>query len=95
MLAAEHIWLSRLREVPPTVPAWPCSGSGASNAPIRQSMLAFLIPSSLDGGEQAQPDGYTVGLITAQLITANLRGVMQATYRDFTPVAMVDAGERP
>lgn len=43
-----------------------------------------------DALRQAQPDGYTVGLITAQLITANLRGVMQATYRDFTPVAMVN-----
>lgn len=43
-----------------------------------------------DALRQAQPDGYTVGLITAQIITANLRGVMKATYRDFTPVAMVN-----
>lgn len=43
-----------------------------------------------DALRQAKPDGYTVGLITAQIITANLRGVMQATYRDFTPVAMVN-----
>lgn len=43
-----------------------------------------------DALRQAPADGYTVGLITAQLITANLRGVMQATYRDFAPVAMVN-----
>lgn len=39
---------------------------------------------------QAEPNGYTIGLITAQIITANLRGVMKASYRDFTPVAMVN-----
>jgi tripartite-type tricarboxylate transporter receptor subunit TctC len=39
---------------------------------------------------QAAPDGYTVGVLTAQVITANLRGVMKATYRDFTPISMVN-----
>jgi tripartite-type tricarboxylate transporter receptor subunit TctC len=43
-----------------------------------------------DALRQAEPNGYTVGLITAQIITANLRKVMQATYRDFEPVAMVN-----
>jgi tripartite-type tricarboxylate transporter receptor subunit TctC len=39
---------------------------------------------------QAEPNGYTIGLITAQIITANLRGVMKSSFRDFTPVAMVN-----
>jgi tripartite-type tricarboxylate transporter receptor subunit TctC len=39
---------------------------------------------------QAKPDGYTIGLITAQVITANIRGVMPATYKDFTNVAMIN-----
>lgn len=38
----------------------------------------------------APPDGHTLGILTAQIITANLRGVMPATYRDFTPVAMIN-----
>ena len=37
----------------------------------------------------AKPDGYKLGILTAQLITANLRGVMQTSYRDFAPVAML------
>lgn len=36
----------------------------------------------------AAPDGYKLGILTAQVITANLRGVMQKSYRDFTPIAM-------
>jgi tripartite-type tricarboxylate transporter receptor subunit TctC len=39
---------------------------------------------------QAPPDGYTIGIITAQVITANLRGVMKTTYKDFINVAMVN-----
>jgi tripartite-type tricarboxylate transporter receptor subunit TctC len=38
----------------------------------------------------APADGYTLGIITAQIITANLRGVMPASYRDFTHVAMIN-----
>ena len=38
----------------------------------------------------APADGYTAGIITAQVITANLRGVMPATYNDFTNIAMVN-----
>jgi tripartite-type tricarboxylate transporter receptor subunit TctC len=37
----------------------------------------------------AKPDGYTLGILTAQLITANLRGVMKTSYKDFAPVAML------
>jgi tripartite-type tricarboxylate transporter receptor subunit TctC len=37
----------------------------------------------------AKPDGYTLGILTAQLITANLRGVMATSYKDFAPVAML------
>lgn len=37
----------------------------------------------------AKPDGYTLGILTAQLITANLRGVMKTSYNDFAPVAML------
>ena len=37
----------------------------------------------------AKPDGYTLGVLTAQLITANLRGVMKTSYKDFAPVAML------
>jgi tripartite-type tricarboxylate transporter receptor subunit TctC len=39
---------------------------------------------------QAEPNGYTIGVLTAQVITANLRGVMKSTYRDFTPIAMIN-----
>ncbi len=39
--------------------------------------------------KSAKPDGYTLGILTAQLITANLRGVMQTSYKDFAPVAML------
>lgn len=37
----------------------------------------------------AKPDGYKLGILTAQLITANLRGVMATSYKDFAPVAML------
>lgn len=38
----------------------------------------------------APADGYTMGIITAQIITANLRGVMPASYKDFTHLAMIN-----
>ena len=37
----------------------------------------------------SEPDGYTIGILTAQLITQNLRGVMELSYEDFTPISMV------
>jgi tripartite-type tricarboxylate transporter receptor subunit TctC len=37
----------------------------------------------------AKPDGSKIGLLTAQLITANLRGVMKISHNDFAPVGMV------
>ncbi|WP_309085738.1 tripartite tricarboxylate transporter substrate binding protein [Chelativorans sp.] len=39
--------------------------------------------------KSAKPDGHTLGILTAQIITANLRGVMQTSYKDFAPVAML------
>jgi tripartite-type tricarboxylate transporter receptor subunit TctC len=43
-----------------------------------------------DAVRNAKPDGYTIGIITAQVITANLRGVMQATYEDFEHLGMIN-----
>lgn len=43
-----------------------------------------------DALRRAPADGYTAGIITAQVITANLRGVMPATYNDFNLVAMIN-----
>lgn len=43
-----------------------------------------------DALRNATPDGYTIGIITAQVITANLRGVMPATYEDFEHLGMIN-----
>lgn len=41
----------------------------------------------------ARNDGYTLGIITAQLITANLRGTMKTSYNDLTNVAMISVDQ--
>lgn len=41
----------------------------------------------------APNDGYTMGIITAQLITANLRGTMKTAYGDLTNVAMISVDQ--
>lgn len=43
-----------------------------------------------DALRTAEPDGYTAGIITAQVITANIRGVMDATYEDFELIGMLN-----
>ena len=42
---------------------------------------------------KAPNDGYTMGIITAQLITANLRGTMKTAYGDLTNVAMISVDQ--
>lgn len=37
----------------------------------------------------ADPDGYTLCILTAQLITHNLRDVLKLSYKDFEPISMV------
>jgi tripartite-type tricarboxylate transporter receptor subunit TctC len=41
----------------------------------------------------ARNDGYTMGIITAQLITANLRGARKISYGDLTNVAMISVDQ--
>lgn len=41
----------------------------------------------------APNDGYTLGIITAQLITANLRGTMKTSYSDLTNLAMISVDQ--
>lgn len=43
---------------------------------------------------RARPDGYTIGLATAELVSYKWAGTAQFTYEDMTPVALVnfDAG---
>lgn len=43
-----------------------------------------------DALRTADPDGNTIGIVTAQVITANLRGVMDATWEDFTHIGMIN-----
>lgn len=42
---------------------------------------------------KAPNDGYTMGIITAQVITANLRGTMKISHNDFTNVAMISVDQ--
>lgn len=41
----------------------------------------------------APNDGYALGIITAQLITANLRGTMKTSYSDLTNLAMISVDQ--
>ena len=42
---------------------------------------------------KAPNDGYTLGIVTAQLITANLRGTMKTSYSDLTNLAMISVDQ--
>ena len=39
---------------------------------------------------QARPDGYTIGFITPQLVTGPIMGLTKLTYRELTPLALVN-----
>jgi tripartite-type tricarboxylate transporter receptor subunit TctC len=38
----------------------------------------------------AHPDGYTIGLITAEIAMMHWQGLTQLTYADYTPIALVN-----
>lgn len=38
----------------------------------------------------AKPDGYTIGLITGELTMMHWQGLTKLTYKDFTPLAMIN-----
>ena len=40
---------------------------------------------------QAEPDGYTMGFITPQLLTGPILGMTELSYHDLQPVAMINA----
>ena len=39
---------------------------------------------------QARPDGYTIGFITPQLVTGPIMGLTKLTYKELTPLALVN-----
>ncbi len=41
----------------------------------------------------APNDGYTMGILTAQVITANLRGTMKTKYTDYTHIGMISVDQ--
>jgi tripartite-type tricarboxylate transporter receptor subunit TctC len=73
-------------------------GRAISSALEKQLGVPVKVVNKAGGGgvvgfdllRNAPPDGYTLGIITAQVITANLRGVMPASHKDFTHVAMIN-----
>ncbi|WP_135470699.1 tripartite tricarboxylate transporter substrate binding protein [Crenalkalicoccus roseus] len=38
----------------------------------------------------AQPDGYTLGMLTSEICMLHWQGLTQITYRDYTPLALVN-----
>jgi tripartite-type tricarboxylate transporter receptor subunit TctC len=39
---------------------------------------------------QAQPDGYTLGMITAEICMLHWQGLTEVTYRNYTPIALMN-----
>lgn len=55
-----------------------------TNSPGRQGVVGHQAIASAD------PDGSTIGTVTVEVITAQHAGLTDLTYRDFTPISLVN-----